>query len=192
MVPRLAEPGIGVGAQQHGIGTVDADETQLAQRLGNGIRVVPHVGRQGRRRIAGALTHAFDAGGSVALEDGPIFCKGEPSRSILRGLPVRVVRAALHVVDLLAIEIERGAQFDQRFHLTLSRKDIFSWCLDVTQVAGADGRERNAAWSLHVHNAPAGEVALEGARRLLLDLRPRGIGDRSELAMKVIHETGLL
>src|ERR1700720_237842 len=62
MVPRLAEPGIVVGAKQKGIGPFDDGETELAKRLGNGIRVVPNVGRQGRRRIAGALTHAFDAG----------------------------------------------------------------------------------------------------------------------------------
>ena len=62
--------------------------------------------------------------------------------------------AALDVVDLLAIEIERHAQFDQRLHLALPREDVVSRRLDVAQVAGADGRQRDAARSLHVDDAP--------------------------------------
>ena len=78
--------------------------------------------------------------------------------------------AALDVVDLLAIEFERHAQFDQRFHLALPRQDAVSRRRDRAQVAGADGRQRDAARSLHVDDAPRGQVALEGARCFLLDL----------------------
>ena len=134
----------------------------------------------------------MNAGGGVAVEDGAIFGKGQPSRGVLRRLPVQVVRATLHVIDLLAIEIERRAQFDERLDLALPRQDIVSRRLDIPQVTGADRRQRDAAGALHVDDAPPGEIALQGARGLLLDLRPRGVGDRGKLPVKVIHETGLL
>ena len=38
--------------------------------------------------------------GGVTLEDGAVFRERQPPRGVLRGLPVRVVGAALHVVDL--------------------------------------------------------------------------------------------
>ena len=55
------------------------------------------------------------------------------------------------------------------------------------EVAGADGGKADAARPVHVHHAPAGKIALKRARRLLFDLRPRRIGNRSQLAMQVIH-----
>ena len=85
------------------------------------------------------MTDAADAGGGVALENGPILGKGHPPRGVLGRLPVRVVGAALDVVDLLAIELERNAQFDERFHLALPRKNSVARRLDIAQMAGADG-----------------------------------------------------
>src|ERR1700722_13474864 len=55
-------------------------------------------------------------------------------------------------------------------------------------MAGADGGGGDAAWTLHVDDAPAGEVAFDGARRFLLDLRPGSVGYRGKLAVKVVHE----
>ena len=81
-----------------------------------------------------------DAGGSVAVEDGPVFGEGDELRGILGRLPVGVFGAALDVVDLLAIEIERHAQFDQRVHLALPRDDAVCRRFQIAQVAGADGR----------------------------------------------------
>ena len=130
--------------------------------------------------------------GGIAVEDGAIFSKGQPSRRVLQGLPVRVVRAALHVVNLLAIEIERNAQFDERLHLTLPCNDIVSRRLEVAQVAGSDRREGGAGRSLHIDDAPRGEVAPQGARRLLLDLGPGLFRDRGKLPVKIIHETALV
>src|SRR5262249_22308117 len=141
---------------------------------------------------AGPGANAADAGGGVALENRPILGERQPSRRILGGLPVGIIRAALHVIDLLAIELERYAQLDERFHLALPREDAVAWRLDRAQVAGSDGRKGDTPWSLDVDDAPRGEVALERARRLLLDLTPRPVGDRGELAVQVIHETGLL
>ena len=84
---------------------------------------VAHVGRESHHGIAGSLADAPDACGSVSVEDGPIFSKRQQSRGIFCGLPVRVVRATLHVIDLLPIEIERHAQFDEGIHVTPSREN---------------------------------------------------------------------
>ena len=134
----------------------------------------------------------MDPGGVVALEDGAVFGEGDLARRVLRRLPVRVVGAALHVVDCLAIELERDAQLDQRFHLALPRDDAVPRRLDAPQVAGADGGQPGPPRRLHVDHAPSGQVALERARRLFLDLRPGRIGNGSELAMQVIHVGCLL
>src|SRR5207244_1676487 len=106
-------------------------------------------------------------------------------------LPVRIVGAALDVVDRLAVELEGHAQLDQRLDLALPGDDALRWGRDVVQVAGADGGESLAARPLHIDHAPPGEIALERARSLLLDLRPCRAGNRGELAMQVIH-AGLL
>ena len=39
VIAGLAKAGVGIGAEQHGIWTVDADQTQLAYRFGDGVRV---------------------------------------------------------------------------------------------------------------------------------------------------------
>jgi hypothetical protein len=59
-------------------------------------------------------------------------------------------------------------------------------------VAGADGGKGYAAGPVYVDDASSGEIPLEGACRLLFDVRPRAIGDRSQLAMKIIHAGSLL
>ena len=70
------------------------------------------------------------------------------------GCQSEVFGAALDVVDLLAIEIERHAQFDQRFHLALPRENAVARRRDIAQVAGADRREGDAARPVHVDDAP--------------------------------------
>src|SRR5690349_16046485 len=54
-------------------------------------------------------------------------------------------------------------------------------------MTGADRREVEALWALHVHDTPRRQVALEGARRLLFDLIPRHSRDRREFPMEIIH-----
>ena len=83
------------------------DQAQLAQRLRDRVGIVAHVGRQRHDRVAGALPDALDAGGRVALEDRAVLGKGNRLRRVLHRLPVGIVRAALHVVDRLAVELER-------------------------------------------------------------------------------------
>src|ERR1700693_4010637 len=110
MVAGLGERGVGVGAEQNRVGAVDADEPQLTQALGNGIRVLAHIGRERLNRIASPPTDAPDAGSGIAIEYGAILGKGDRARGVLRGLPVRVVRATIDVVDRLAVQLERKTQ----------------------------------------------------------------------------------
>src|SRR5262249_21649656 len=91
---------------------------------------------------------------------------------------------------LLAIELEGDAKLDERLDFTLSRENSVSGRRDVAQMAGADGGESDAAWTLHVDDAPAREVAFDRARRFLLDLRPGRVRYRGQLAVKVVHEAG--
>ena len=46
------------------------------------------------------LADALDRRGGVALEDGPVFGEGQLLGGGLDRVPVGVLRAALHVVDL--------------------------------------------------------------------------------------------
>src|ERR1700719_3560531 len=165
-----------------------AGEPQLSERLRDGVRVGADVGRKRHHRIAGALADAADAGGGIAFEDSAVFGEGQKLCRIFGGLPIRIVGATLHVVDLLAIELERNAELDERFDLALSGKDSVSRRRDIAQMPGADGGGGDAAWTLHVDDAPACEVAFDGARRFLLDLRPGSVGYRGKVAAKVIPE----
>jgi hypothetical protein len=107
-------------------------------------------------------------------------------------LPVRVARTALHVVNLLTIELERDPQLDQRLDLALSRENAIARRRDRLEVAGADGGKADTARAANVHHAPPREVALKGARRLLFEIRPRRIGNRGKLTVKTIHAGFLL
>jgi hypothetical protein len=63
-------------------------------------------------RIAGPLANAADAGRSVTFEDCPILREGQKPGSILCWLPIRIVGATFHVIDLLPIEFEWHTEFD--------------------------------------------------------------------------------
>ena len=105
----------------------------------------------------------FDAARLVALEHGAVLGEGDALGGILHRLPVRVVGATLHVVDLLAIQFERDAQFDDRFDDALTGQDALGGRLDLGQMAGAD---RGQGWALRafdVNHAPGSKIALEGA-----------------------------
>src|SRR5580700_4370349 len=130
-VARLAKRRIGVGAEQHRVGAVDADKAQLADRLGDGVGIFAHIGWKSHYRIAGPLAYAADPARGVAVEDGAVFRKGDQTCRVLRGLPVRVIGSALHVVDLLPIKIKRHAQLNERVHLTLPRQNAFHRGPDV-------------------------------------------------------------
>ena len=190
VISGFAQSRIGIGAQQDGVGTIDADETQLTEPLGDGVRVVADVGRKRHDRIAGSLADAGDARSRITFEDRPVLREGQKSRGILGGLPIQIVGAAFHVIDLLAVNVERDPELDERIDHALSRQNAVRWRRDVAQVAGADGGERDTAGTVYVNDTPAGEMAFESARCLFLDLRPGRIGYRGEPAVKIVHEAG--
>ncbi len=70
---------------------------------------------------------------------------GDLLRRVLGRLPVRVVRAAGDVVDLLAIELEGDPEFDQRLDLALSREHALARRRDRLEVAGPDGGKADPA-----------------------------------------------
>src|SRR4029077_12616377 len=121
------------------VGAVHTDKTQPAQALRNRFRVLAHVARKSHFRIAGGLTNAFNAGGSIAVEDGTVLREGHLSRGILRWLPVRIVSPAFDIVDHLAIEFEWDAQFNERLRVAQLRNDPFRRSCDGIEVPGADG-----------------------------------------------------
>src|SRR5262249_14150310 len=192
VVAGLGERRIGVGAQQHRIGSIDADETQLVQGLCDGIGIVTNICGQRQDRVAGPLPDAADARGGIALENGTVLGVGDLLRGLLCRLPVGVVRAPLHVINLLTIKLEWNPQLDHRLDLALPREDALVRRLDGLEVPGADGGKADTARRVHVNHAPSGEIALKGARRLLFDIRPRRFGNRGKLAVKVIHSDFLL
>ena len=96
---------------------------------------------QRHHRIAGTLADAADAGRGVTVEYRRDLRRRRSPRGVLGRLPVGVVGAALDVVDLLAIEFERNAQFDQRLHLALPGDDAVARRGDVAQMTGADRRQ---------------------------------------------------
>src|SRR5262249_3618021 len=53
VVSGLGDGCVLVGAQQHRIWTIDADETQLTERVGNGVGIVAYIGGQRLDRVAG-------------------------------------------------------------------------------------------------------------------------------------------
>src|SRR4029077_16806137 len=105
-------------------------------------------------------------------KNGAILGVGNLLRGVLRWLPVGIVRAALDVVDLLAVELERDPEFDQRLNLALSRDHAFARRGNWLEVAGSDRGEAGAAGLLDVDDSASGEIALERALRFLFDLRP--------------------
>src|SRR5215469_8498925 len=187
IVAGFGEFGVSAGAEENGIRAVDTDKAQLAKGLGEGFRVLAHVGGQRFPGIAGALPDADDSGGVETFENGAVFSEGELTRGVLCRLPIGIVGAAFHIVNHLAVKLEGNTQLDQGFRFPLPGCDAVAGLGDRVQVAGAHGRESGARRALNVRNAAACEITLDGARGFFFDLGPRGIGNRSQLAMQVIH-----
>src|SRR3954454_19323683 len=60
-------------------------------------------------------------------------------------------------------------------------------CTHIEQVPRADRRRGGAARFADVDDASSGDVPLEGPRRFRLDRRPGRLGDRSQVAVEVVH-----
>ena len=84
-----------------------------------------------------------------------------------------------------AREVERNAQFDDRLRLTLPGQSVPGAAMFA--VTGIDGRKSDTTGGRYIYHSPAGEVALQCSRRLLLDLGPRRVGNGREFAMQIIH-----
>ena len=145
VVAGLGKRGVGFGAEQHRVGPVDADETQLAQALGDGFRVLADVGGERHDRIAGALTDASNAGGGITVKYGAVLGKGDLSRGILRRLPVGVVRAALDVVDGRSAPARTAHAARSAASPRAAGEDAIRRAAILTEVAGSDGGESGAA-----------------------------------------------
>jgi hypothetical protein len=141
--------------------------------------------------VGAAFADAGDARCLVAQEDGAVFGVGQLFGGVFGGLPVGVLRAALHVVDGFAREFKGHAQLDHGHDLALAGNDAFLRRFERGQVAGAHGRALRAGFGLDdVHHAAARQVAAEGAGDFFFNLRPGGAGDGGEFAVKVVHGTG--
>src|SRR6516162_2764034 len=188
VISRLGEGGVGIGAQQYRVGSIDAGKTQLVDRVGYRVGVLAHVGGQRLDRVAGSLADALDAACGIAIEDRTILGKGDRFCRVLCWLPVRVIGAPFDVVDHLAVEVKWYAEFDQGPYHPLPGNDVSPKRCYLLQMASADGRQRDAARAVQIDHAAAGEIALESTRHLLFDLRPRRIGDWRQLAVQIIHD----
>ncbi len=188
VVGGLADQRVQLGAQEDGVGALDAGEAQLGHGLrdglGNVVDVRGHRDREVRRRGADPV----DGRGAVAVEDGAVLGERDALRRVLQRIPVGVLASPLHAVDLGPRQRERHAQLDDGpraedvgLHAVVRR-------LDLVQPAEADGGEVVAVRAGHVDDAAPGDVALERALGLLLDVRPRGVRDGGQAAMQVVHE----
>src|SRR5262249_156577 len=128
----------------------------------------------------------------ITHEDRTVFRKREAARRDLGWFPVCIVGAAFDVVDLLPVELERNAQFDQWLCLALSGLYTIAGCRDFAQMARTDGPECRSRRSTYVNRSPACKVALERTCDFLFDLFPCGVGNRGKLAVQIIHVRSLL
>src|SRR5690606_31438055 len=98
---------------------------------------------------------------------------------------------AAHRLELLAGELERHAQLDERLHLAKPRFDAGRGALDAFGTAEADAGEVPAARAVEVDELARREHVLEGALCLLLDLGPGLRRDGRKGAKKVVHRFSL-
>ena len=60
VIAGFGEGGVFIGSEQDRVGAVDADEAQLAQRVGDRIGIIAHIGGKRVDWIAGAFANALD------------------------------------------------------------------------------------------------------------------------------------
>ena len=188
MIAGLAHGGVGVRAETTESGPFDPDEAQLAQRLGDRVGIVSTLAGRRRDGIAGPLTDALDARRGVAFEDRAVFGKGDalPCR-VLSGCQSSRTRRALRRRSL-AVELERHAQLHQALHLALAGDDPSSRRRDRLcrwPVPWPPASTPPRSYGRRLTRGPRGSAS--ACAPLLHDLRPRAVGDWSELAVKVIH-----
>src|SRR5690606_28369011 len=100
---------------------------------------------------------------------------------------VGVLRSACERLDFRAREPKRRSQLHQQPRLANGRADPSERLADSPNAAAPDGRVAVAVRSGEIHEPAAGERALQGLGRFLVDLAPATLVDRSELSEQVVH-----
>ena len=136
-----------------------------------------------------AATMPATSAGAVAVEDELVLGDGDLVGGLTDGVEVGVLGAAGDGLELGARQLERHAQLDQRLHPTQARLDAGGRRLaQGVGAAGIDGRMLPAQRAREIDETARGQRALQGARRLRLDLLPGGVGDGGEFAMEIVHD----
>ncbi len=173
VIAGLGQRRVCIGAEQHRIGAIDANEPQLAQSPEQW-----HPGTSAHRRAASSADCWFLAG-------FPRFRHRNSRRRWPRLRHKRSCARRLWPVASLS-RWRRGKTSSIAWRSssngTRSSTSAFTsrclatmpsaWALILPQVACADGGEVYASRSLHVDDAPSGQVAFQRARCFLFDLRP--------------------
>src|SRR5215510_334103 len=138
--------------------------------------------------MGGALVDALDAARRVAVEDRGILRIGDAGRRVDQRLELRILRAALDGVHLLARKLEVRAQLDEGHNLPPGGLDVGERRLVERLPApgvhrGGGGAER----PLEVHELSASELQLEDTGGFRIDLLPRRRRDGRELSLEVVH-----
>ena len=142
---------------------------------------------QRQRRVRAGASDALDGRRGVALEDGAVLDERQLLGRLLDRVPVRVLRAALDVVDLVARQVN-GTR--SRTRGLLSRRwattPSVGACTSISRpvpTAAVTGPPGLA----DVDDPAPGDVALERPGRLQFDFGPGGFGDRCQFAVEVVH-----
>jgi hypothetical protein len=135
----------------------------LTKGLRKGFWILADVSGKKLFGITGTLSDPNDSSGGVAFENGAILGESEFARSILRGLPIRVICTTLDVVNHLAIELEWNSELDKGFNFALLRGHTISGPLDRALVTRAYGRQCGARRTVNIRNASTGEIPLDCA-----------------------------
>ena len=184
----LGEAAVVTRTEGDGVRAGDAGQAQQPGRLGDavGIRLVVVGNRQDG--VAGCLLDPLDATRRVAVEDRGVLGIGHARGGIDQRLKVRILRAALDGVHLLAGQLEVCAELDEGQRLAAGRLDVGDGPrverLAAPRIHRGRGRAERA---VEIDQLPAGELQLEDAGGLGVDLLPRLGRQRRELALQVVH-----
>src|SRR5581483_6850701 len=131
---------------------------------------------------------ALDAAGGIAVEDRVVLRVGDAGGRVDQGLELRVLGAALHCVHLLPGQIEVGPQLDERQHLAARGLHVGNRALgELLAPAGVHGSARGPERALEVDELAAGQLQLEDAGGLRVDLLPGRVGDGGQLSLEIVH-----
>ena len=135
------------------------------------------------------LGDAQDPGRGVAVEHGDVLGHGDLPHRIVELGQLDVPRPAVGVVELFAGHGEAGTELHEGQHAPSGRRHAFGGAGHLVDPAQVGGRVPPAVRPGQVDQFAGGQMGDEAALRLRLDLGPRGLGDRGELAVEVVHHS---